>query len=181
MDERTEQQDVHPLDEQPTQAIQREPEPQVARRGRGLGLNRHLGSVMLSFLAVIGAYGALDYGFYRANVAVQSDLLDGRLPDETILWLAVAGACLFVAALCARISALGPLLVGLVLGVGPAVWVFLDFSSFVDRLDDLPEIWNNTTFGLSYVSFALFPIVGGALLGAAFAGRWRRPKVVVTS
>jgi hypothetical protein len=185
-----------PAEPEPTQAIHRHPldeprrvdpvdeealEPQ--RRGRGLGANRHLSSILLCLLAVVGAYGALDFGVYRANTAVASEFVDGRMPDQAIIWLSVAAGCMLVAGLCARISAVGPLLVGLVLGVGPAVWVLLDFGSFVARLDDLPEIWDNTTFGLSAVSFAVFPIVGGVLVGAALAGRWRRPlkKSDVTS
>ena len=66
---------------------------------------------------------------------------------------------------------------GLVLGAAPAAWVFLDFPSYVSRLDDVPEMWGHTTFGLSYLAFALYPVVAGLLLGAAFAGRWRRPPV----
>ena len=166
---------AHPLDDPRPVRTESEDADEPARRGRGLGANRHILSIVLCLLAVLGAYGAVDHGFFRANVAVQSGLLDGQLPDSTILWLAVAGGCMLVAGLSARISALGPLLVGLVLGVGPAVWVFLDFASFTNRLDDVPEMWNNTTFGLSYVSFAIFPIVGGVLIGAALAGRWRRP------
>lgn len=164
---------VHPLDEEPTRAVEREPEPAVARR-RGLGANRHLGSVLLSFLAVVGAYGALDYGFYRANTESQLQG-DGALPDQTMIALGVAAACLLVAAAAGRMSALGPLVSGLVLGAAPAAWVMLDFPSYVSRLDDVPEIWDHTTFGLSYVGFAAYPIVAGLLLGAAFAGRWRRP------
>jgi hypothetical protein len=164
--------EAHPLDD-PRSAAYEDEEPQP--RSRALGGGRHFLSIVLCLIAVIGAYGAVDYGFYRANVANQADLLTGPLPDMTMVWLGVAGGCLLVAALCARISALGPLFVGLVLGAAPTAWVFLDFSSFVHRLDDLPEIWNNTTFGLSYVSFAIFPVVAGALIGAAFAGRWRKP------
>lgn len=166
--------EVHPLDE-PTRAIAREPEP-VVRRGRGLGANRHLGSILLSLLATLGAYGALDYGFYRANTLAATNTLGDKLPQATMIALGGAAACLLVAALSARISALGPLVAGLVLGAAPAAWVFLDFGSYVSRLDDVPEIWDHTTFGLSYVSFAVFPVVAGLLIGAAFAGRWRRPK-----
>jgi hypothetical protein len=164
----------HPLDDPRPPAQPVEPVEPV-RRGRGLGANRHLSSIVLCLLAVVGAYGAVDFGFYRASVAQGSGLLDGRLPDQTMIWLGVAGACMLVAGLCARISALGPLLVGLVLGVGPTVWVLLDYASFAARLDDLPELWSNTTFGISAASFAVFPVVGGVLVGAALAGRWRRP------
>jgi hypothetical protein len=166
----------HPLDEE-RPAEQRQPEPVLVRQSRGLGTNRHLGSVLLSSLAVLGAYAALDYGFYRANISAQVLQRDGALADRTMIALGVAGFCLLVAAGAGRISGLGPLLAGLVLGVAPTVWVFLDFASFIHRLDDVPEAWDNTTFGLSFVSFAVFPAVGGLLLGAALAGRWRRAPI----
>jgi hypothetical protein len=173
-EQETEPVQVHPLDEEPTPPA--EPEPVPVRRGRGLGLNRHLGSVLLSFLAVLGAYGALDYGFYRAYGDAQEGL-DGALPQQTMIALAAAGLCLLVAAAAGRISGLGPLLAGLVLGAAPAALVLLDFPTYVSRLDDVPELWGHTTFGLSYISFALYPVVAGLLIGAAFAGRWRRPPV----
>jgi hypothetical protein len=172
----------HPLDEPKTPittepAAPAEPAPVVARQSRGLGVNRHLGSVVLSCLAVLGAYAALDYGFYLANVYTQIFARGGNLPDRPTIALGVAAACLLVAAGAGRISGLGPLVAALILGAAPSAWVFLDFGSFVRRLDDVPEIWDNTTFGLSYLSFGIFPAVGGLLLGAAIAGRWRRPAV----
>lgn len=169
------EQQIHPLDEE--RAPEPTPEPAVVRRSRGLGANRHLGSVVLSFLGVLGAYGALDYGFYRANTATQVLMRDGVLADRTMIALGAAAGCLLVAAAAGRISGLGPLLAGLVLGVAPSAWVFLDFASYVKRLDDVPEMWHNTTFGLSSVAFAVFPVVAGLLLGSALAGRWRRPPV----
>ena len=166
---------IHPLDEE--RAPDPTPEPTAVRRGRGLGVNRHLGSVVLSCLAVLGAYCALDYGFFRANVAAQVNFLDEPLPDQTMIWLGIAALCMLVAAGAGRISALGPLVAGLILGAAPSAWVFLDYGSFVHRLDDVPEVWDNTTFGLSFIAFAVFPGVAGLLLGAAVAGRWRRPPV----
>jgi hypothetical protein len=173
----TQREQVHPLDEERQRPVDPEAAPVAARRGRGLGLNRHLGSVLLSFLAVLGAYGALDYGFYRAFSSAQAEPGDGALSDQTMIALGVAGLCLLLAAAAGRISGLGPLLAGLVLGAAPAAWVFLDFTSYVQRLDDVPELWEHTTFGLSYVAFAVYPVVAGLLLGAALAGRWRRPAV----
>ncbi len=178
MDESTEQQ-VHPLDEPPTQPIQRatdsEPEPVVTRRGRGLGGNRHLGSVVLSFLGVLGAYGAVDYGFYRALGPDLTVYQGGELSNQAMIACAVAAGCLFVAAAAGRISGLGPLLAGLVLGAGPCAWIVLDHASYVDRANDIPEMWNHTSFGLVGAAVVLYPTVAGLLLGAAFAGRWRRP------
>ena len=162
-EQETEAVQVHPLDEDP--APPAEPEPVPVRRGRGLGLNRHLGSVLLSCQSELGAYGDAQDG------------LDGALPQQTMIALAAAGLCLLVAAAAGRISGLGPLLAGLVLGAAPAALVLLDFPTYVSRLDDVPEMWGHTTFGLSYISFALYPVVAGLLLGAAFAGRWRRPPV----
>src|SRR3954469_1834254 len=102
----------HPLDEPTTTTTATpttttEPAPVAVRRSRGLGVNRHLGSVVLSCLAVLGAYCALDYGFYRANAAAQSNLDLGELPDRTMIWLGVAALCLLVAAGAGRISGLG--------------------------------------------------------------------------
>ncbi len=178
MDESTEQQ-VHPLDEPPTQPIQRapdtEPEPVVTRRGRGLGGNRHMGSVLLSFLGVLGAYGAVDYGFYRTLGPDLTVYQGGELSDHAMIACAVAAGCLFVAAAAGRISGLGPLLAGLVLGAGPCAWIVLDHASYVARANDLPELWNHTSFGLVGAAVVLYPTVAGLLLGAAFAGRWRRP------
>src|SRR3954454_15725228 len=127
----------HPLDEPvttdttTTTAPTTEPAPVAVRRSRGLGVNRHLGSVVLSCLAVLCAYGALDYGFYHANRAAQVDLGQGQLPDRTMIALGVAGLCMLVAAGAGRISGLGPLIAGLVLAAAPSVWVFLDYGSFV--------------------------------------------------
>ena len=127
MDESTEQQ-VHPLDEPPTQPIQRAPEaePVVTRGRRGLGGNRHVASVLLSFLGCSAHYGAVDYGFYRALGADLTVYQGGELSDQVMIACAVAAGCLFLAAAAGRISGLGPLLAGLVLGVGPCAWIVLD-------------------------------------------------------
>jgi hypothetical protein len=176
MDESTAQQ-VHPLDEPPTEPVQRAPEaepPVVTRRGRGLGGNRHAASVLLSFLGVLGAYGALDYGYYRALGPDLTAYQGGELSDQVLIACAVAAGCLFVAAAAGRISGLGPLLAGLVLGAGPCAWIVLDRASYIARADDIPEMWNHTSFGLVGAAVVLYPAVAGLLVGAAVAGRWRR-------
>jgi hypothetical protein len=182
MDEDIEQQEqVHPLDEPPTQPIQRDPatpEPVVARRSRGLGANRHFGSMLLSLLGVLGAYGAVDYGFYRTLGAGHTVYQGGPLSDHALIAAGVAGGCLFIAAAAGRISALGPLFAGLVLGVGPCVWVLLDRQSYIDRANDIPELWNHTSFGLVGAAVVLYPTVAGLLLGGAVAGTWRRPAAL---
>ena len=181
MDESTEQQ-VHPLDEPPTQPIQRAPEtqPVATRGGRGLGGNRHVASVLLSFLGVLGAYGAVDYGFYRALGPDLTVYQGGELSDRAMIACAVAAGCLFVAAMAGRISGLGPLLAGLVLGAGPCAWIVLDHASYVARANDIPEMWDHTSFGLVGAATVLFPVVAGLLLGVAVAGKWRRPAPAAT-
>jgi hypothetical protein len=179
MDQSTEQQ-VHPLDEPPTQPIQRAPEAQpVVTRGRGLGGNRHAASVVLSVLGVLGAYGAVDYGFYRTLGPDLTVYQGGEISDQAMIACAVAAGCLFVAAAAGRISGLGPLLAGLVLGAGPCAWIVLDRASFVARANDLPEMWNHTSFGLVGAAAVLYPTVAGLLLGAALAGKWRRAAPAV--
>ncbi len=179
MEESTEQQ-VHPLDEPPTQTIQREPLPVVTRR-RGLGGNRHAASVLLSALGVIGAYAAVDYGFYRTLGPDLTAYQGGEISDQAMIACAIAAGCLFVAAAAGRISGLGPLLAGLVLGAGPCAWIVLDHASYVARANDLPEMWNHTSFGLVGAAVVLYPTVAGLLLGAAVAGRWRRPALSVAT
>jgi hypothetical protein len=66
-------------------------------------------------------------------------------------------------------------LAGLVLGAGPCAWIVLDRASSVARANDIPELWNHTSFGLVGAATVLYPTVAGLLLGAAVAGRWRRP------
>ena len=176
MEESTEQQ-VHPLDEPPTQQIQRAPEeqPVVPRRGRGLGANRHAASVLISALGMLGAYGAVDYGFYRTLGPDLTVYQGGEISDKAMIAFAIAAGCLFVAAAAGRISGLGPLLAGLVLGAGPSAWIVLDNASYVARANDIPEMWNHTSFGLVGAAVVLFPTAAGVMLGAAVAGRWRRP------
>ena len=185
MDEATEQQ-VHPLDEPLTQPIQREPatEPVVVRRRRGLGANRHVGSIVLSFLGVLGAYGALDYGFYKTLGPGQPATVyqGGEVSDRAMIALGAAAACLFLAALAGRISGLGPLLAGLVLGAGPCAWIVLDHASYVARMNDVPNIWGDqTTFGLVAAGVVIYPVVAGLLVGTAIAGRWRRPGLAAVT
>ena len=60
------------------------------------------------------------------------------------------------------------------LGAAPCVWIVLDQASYVDRANDIPELWNHTSFGLVGASVVLYPAVAGLLIGTAFAGRWRR-------
>jgi hypothetical protein len=181
MEESTEQQtELHPLDEPLTQPIQRtEPDPVVTRRSRGLGANRHLGSMLLSLLGVLGAYAAVDYGFYRSLGAGLTVYQGGALSDNAMIAAGVAAGCLFVAAAAGRMSALGPLFAGLVLGAGPCVWIVLDRASYVSRANDIPEMWNHTSFGLVGAATVLYPTVAGLMLGAAVAGKWRRAAVVV--
>src|SRR3954454_17616944 len=99
MDEDTEQRELHPLDDPPTQTIQPEapPEPVVDSRGRGLGGNRHLGSVVLSSVAVLGAYGASDYALYRTLGRGLTVYQAGAVADNSVVAAAVAPACLVVA------------------------------------------------------------------------------------
>jgi hypothetical protein len=180
MDESTEQQ-VHPLDEPPTQQIQRAPDEQpVVTRKRGLGGNRHVASVLVSFLGVLGAYGAVDYGFYRALGPDLTVYQGGEVSDRAMIACAVAAGCLFLAAAAGRISGLGPLLAGLVLGAGPCAWIALDHASYVARANDLPELWDHTSFGLVGAAVVLYPTVAGLLIGVAVAGKWRRAALTTT-
>src|SRR4051794_27218510 len=161
--QREEQAELHPLDEERTQLIQREaaPEAVIDRRGRGLGGNRHLGSVVLSFVGVLGAYGAVDFAYYRSLGPGLTVYQGGELSDQAMVAAAVAAACLFVAAAAGRVSALGPLLAGVGLGAGPGAGVVLGPPADGDRAHDNPQPLGHTPFAPGGGSAGLYPGAGG--------------------
>lgn len=145
----------------------------TSARDRGISASRHMTGVLLALLLVPAAYVLVDHSFYLA-VRDSGTLLEaGRLSDMVIMTMTIAAACFFAAAATGRISALGPLVAGLVWGAAPAVWVMLDFASYAERVRDLPNLYDDFGLGLFTAGFALFPAVAGLLLGAAVAGRWR--------
>ena len=117
--------------------------------------------MLLSALGVLGAYGAVDYGFYRTLGPDLTVYQGGEISDKAMIACAIAAGCLFVAAAAGRISGLGPLLAGLVLGAGPSAWIVLDNASYVARANDIPEMWNHTSFGLVGAAVVLFPTAAG--------------------
>ena len=145
----------------------------TSTRDRGISASRHMTSVLLALVLVPAAYVLVDHSFYRAVRDSGALLEAGRLSNELILTMTIAGVCFFAAAATARISALGPLVAGLVWGAAPTVWVMLDFASYAERVRDLPNPYDDFGLGLFTAGFALFPAVAGLLLGAAVAGRWR--------
>ena len=165
-----------PLDESQDPGTSRDPDTpgHSAAGSTGVGAGRHLVSVLLSMTFVPAAYVLLDYSSYRANVRVATEF-DESMPTKVIVTMAIALGCLFVAAAAGRMSGLGPLVAGLVWGAALTAWVFFDFSSFAEALRDAPDSYDQFGFGLLASGFALFPATAGLLLGAAIAGRWRRP------
>jgi hypothetical protein len=170
--------EVHPLDAVPEESAYDEPATPTGRLTRGLGSTRHTTSVVIALLAVPAGYGFADYGSYYASGQAASMTTATRIGDHALIGMAAAAGCFFLAMLAGRISAMGPLLAALVWGAAPSAWVILDYPSFIQRLNDLPAVWDHIGFGLAPVAFAVFPIVTGLLLGGAIAGRWRRAKPV---
>ena len=133
--------------------------------------------MLLSFLGVLGAYGAVDYGFYRTLGPDLTVYQGGELSDKAMIACAVAaGLPVRRRRRPAGSPVSGRSLAGLVLGAGPCAWIALDHASYVARANDIPEMWNHTSFGLVGAAVVLYPTVAGLLLGAAFAGRWRAPR-----
>jgi hypothetical protein len=142
------------------------------RPSRGISGSRHLTGVILTLLLVPAAYAFVDYSFPRA-ITDLGNLDEGPLSTKVIVTMTIAAACFFAAGAAARISALGALLAGLVWGAAPTLWVMLDYPSYVQRVGDIPNLYDGLGSGLYTAGFALFPAVTGLLLGAAVAGRWR--------
>lgn len=146
----------------------------------GVGVLRHLGSLVLAVVLVPMAVLLLDQGwvrFQRAGVAMASDDV-GVLPRV----LLVGGALvLLVAVLAARLSGLGPLVVGLGCGV-LGVWALAAPTGYLrtvlDLLRPLPSSqgfpWG---YGLLSSGALLFPLLAAVLVGAGVAGRWHRSRV----
>ena len=146
---------------------------ETTRGSGGISASRHMTSVLLALVLVPAAYVLIDHSFYRAFLG-SGDLLEGgRLSTEVIVTMSIAAACFFAAAATGRISALGPLVAGLVWGAAPAVWVMLEYTSYTETVGDLPNLYDDFGLGLVTAGFALFPAVAGLLLGTAVAGRWR--------
>ena len=143
-----------------------------SRDSGGISAGRHLTGVLLALLLVPAGYAFADYGFEDA-IRHGATLEEGRLSTEVIVTMCAAAACFFAAAAAGRISAMGPLVAGLVWGAAPAAWVMLDYTSYAERVQDVPNFYDDLGLGLYTVGFALFPAVAGLLLGAAVAGRWR--------
>ena len=146
---------------------------ETARTSGGISGSRHMTSVLLALVLVPAGYVLVDHSFYRAVRGSGALLEGGRLSTEVIVTMGIAAACLFAAAATGRISALGPLVAGLVWGAAPAVWVMLDYASYTETVRDLPNLYDDFGLGLVTAGFALFPAVAGLLLGTAVAGRWR--------
>ena len=142
------------------------------RDAGGISGGRHLTGVLLALLLVPAGYAFADYGFEDA-IRHGATMEEGRLPTEVIVAMCAAAACFFAAAAAGRISAMGPLVAGLVWGAAPTVWVMLDYTSYAERVQDIPNFYDDLGLGLYTAGFTLFPAVAGLLLGAAVAGRWR--------
>ena len=99
-------------------------------RDRGISASRHMTGVLLALVLVPAAYVLVDHSFYRAVRDSGTLVEGGRLSNTVIMTMTIAAACFFAAAATGRISALGPLVAGLVWGAAPAVWVMLDFASY---------------------------------------------------
>jgi xanthine/uracil permease len=131
---------------------------------------RHLLSVIVAVVVTPIGLAMVDIGATRwMQYAVQ------RLEPEGVPFLAYALAAigcvlLLVAAAAGRVSGLGPLLAGILWGAIPTLWILVDFRSFWERSNDLPDVWDHT-FWFSYAPI-MFPITGALLVGAGLAGRW---------
>jgi hypothetical protein len=128
---------------------------------------RHLFGAGFALVATPVGVAVFDYGAgeYLRERIVNFDQ-GGAVPEILLMFLG-AGILMVVAA-SGRLSGLGPVLAGLVWGLGPLVWFMADFASFADFSRDLPS--THFWFGSPPI---LFPLVAALLIGAGLAGRWR--------
>lgn len=139
------------------------------RKSRG---GFHVASAFFSLLLTAVALVALDYSLSQGVVNVSEAVGGSRLSNDAIIAMGVAAAVLLVVAALSRLSGLGPLLAGLVWGVLPAVGFALVPAEMNQRIADLPDPYADFLTGLGG-SPAVFPVVGGLLVGLGLFGRWR--------
>lgn len=132
---------------------------------------RHAGSLLLSlFLApliwVATGYGLNEIGRTRAEFA-------GGFEIEIVLGLAalIAGGALYALLVMARLSPIGPALIGLVF-LGLSVWAAFDPASYFDTM---PTDLRNNDFALTYPALGYSALLAVPLLATLLSPRrWRR-------
>lgn len=156
----------HPLD------APREPTgPAPIATTEGVGVARHLASLMIAIALVPAAYLLLDRATFQAT---GRQIVNESVPSDVYLTMGVAAGLMFLVAASGRISAFGPLVAAILWGVLPTLWVYGDYGSYADAIADAPEAYDDLGFGLLTTGFAVYPATAGLLLGVAVAGRWRR-------
>lgn len=139
----------------------------------------HVASVFFSLVLTPLALIALDYGLSTGWGRSVQTLSTDPVPLEAGIAMAVAGGLLFVVAALSRLSGLGPLLAGIVWGVLPAVGFALIPATMIRRMAEVADPYAQFLFGLVETS-AVFPVVGGLLVGVGLFGRWRGKVVTRT-
>jgi hypothetical protein len=132
---------------------------------------RHAGSLLLSlFLApliwVATGYGLNEIGRTRAELV-------GGFEVEIVLGLAalVAGGALYALLVMARLSPIGPALIGLVF-VGLSSWAAFDPTSYFDTM---PTDLRDNDFALTYPALGYSALLAVPLLATLLSPRrWRR-------
>lgn len=132
----------------------------------------HVASAFFSLLLTAVALVALDYSLSQGLINVGQAADGARVSDDAGIAMAVAGGVLLLVAALSRLSGLGPLLAGLVWGVLPAVGYALVPAEMNQRIADLPDPYADFLTGLGG-SPAVFPVLGGLLVGIGVFGRWR--------
>lgn len=139
---------------------------------RPLGAWRHLGSLVLALALTPVALVLVDYGMLRRVAGVRT--VSGDVDSRALLALLGAGALLFLVAVLARLSPLGPFLAGLVWGLAP--WVLVTF--FPERvlawLGRLPDLYDRIGTSAPYYGFGVYAAVAALLVGTGCAAAWHR-------
>ncbi|MCL2541890.1 MAG: hypothetical protein FWE71_05430 [Nocardioidaceae bacterium] len=137
------------------------------KRGLPMVLRHVIGLVVAIVVTPIGLF-LFDYGA-RDYAAGKQIYLRGIHTPRDLLIMAVAAVLLLLVAVSARISAVGPLVGGLLFGVIPFLWYQIDTAGFASFSRSLPstQLW----FGAAPYEF---PLIAVGLVGAGLAGRWRR-------
>jgi hypothetical protein len=170
---------------QPTSPpIESQPDPQPhpptdgpradVRRSRSVGTPAHLTSIIVALALVPVAYGLFDYAMTHALPRAYVTFDHLTLPPRAVLPVLGGFVLLLLASAVGRLSGLGPLLAGLVWGVAPTVIVLVRPLALLRQSRHLPDLYPLIGTNLATTGIVVFPVAGALLIGAGFAGRWRR-------
>lgn len=160
----------------PQPVVQDDAEPPPRATRRPIGLTAHVVSIVVAVVALAVALVLVDYTASRTSFVAANGSSQATVQGTELATALIAFVLMVLAAGIGRLSALGPLIAGLIWGVAPFVLALVDpgrLSEWAQNVQDKVKIYDAQGLYLAGTPLLIFPAVAGLMLGAAFVGRWR--------